>query len=341
MTKKVQIIIDGNAVGHAAHNMDPLTNTSGDQVQAVIGFLGTIAAMKKEFPDGNMIVLWDGRSWRHDALPTYKETREADLSVFDPSKPMSEVEQKKYQTALKKAHHRAAYKKQGPWLKEAISYLAIPQVTCGNYEADDLAAIFTDTYVKQGYPVRLVTSDGDWMQLVQNRVVWKQSRTPYTFVNTSNFHEKAKVSGLAGFPTAKEFLEAKLLAGDSGDCVPGIGGFGPVTLGAFFTSYGGLDPFYDLTREQVEANYTPDPKAKSKKVPKVIMQLHEIGRGNPAIEFNRTLMDLRTTNRPKPERFVTEKGEIDKKGLLGLSKRLDLYRLASDIDRFVQTFEKE
>lgn len=338
MSQKVQILIDGNAVGHAAHNMDPLTNTDGDQVQAVIGMLATIAAMKKEFPDGNMIVLWDGRSWRHDILPTYKESRDPDLSEFDTSKPMSEAEEKRYQAARKKAYHRAAYKKQGPWIKEAISYLGIPQVTCGNYEADDLAAIFTDTYVNKGYPVRLVTSDGDWMQLVQNRVVWKQSRSPYTFVNTTNFHEKAKVSEVRGFPSAKEFLEAKLLAGDNGDCIKGIGGFGTVALGNFFASYGDLDKFYDLSREDVETIYRTD---HGKKPPKAIMQLHEIGVDNPAIEFNRTLMDLRTPNRPKAMRFETEKGEVDKAGLLALSKRLDLYRLASDIDRFIKTFEKE
>ena len=338
MANRVQILIDGNAVGYAAHNMDPLKNTDGDQVQAVIGFLATIRAMKNEFPDGNMIVLWDGRSWRHDALPTYKATRDADLSVFDTSKPMSEAEDRLYQKALKKAAHRAAYKKQGPWLKEAVSCLGIPQVTCGNYEADDLAAIFTDTYVAKGLPVRLITSDGDWMQLVQNRVVWKQSRSPYMMVNTSNFHEKAKVSEVRGFPDAKTFLEAKLLAGDGGDNISGIGGFGPKTLEAFYQSFGNLDRFYDLTREEVETIYRTD---HSKKAPKPIMHLHEVGLDNPAIEFNRTLMDLRTPNRPKPEKFRTEKGELDRDRLLRLTKRLDLYRLSSDLDRFIKTFEKD
>lgn len=337
MTDTIQILIDGNACGYASHNMDPLTNTNGDQVQAVIGFLSTIAAMKKEFPTANMIVLWDGRSWRNDVLASYKESRDPDLSEFDTSKPFAdEKEAKRYHAAVKKVASRAAYKKQGPWLKEAVSYLGIPQMTCGNYEADDLAALFTDRYVSMGHPVRLVTSDGDWMQLIQPRVVWKANRAPYTFVSTANFHEKAKVSKVTGFENPRTFLQAKLLAGDMGDCVPGIPGFGELTLGRFFAAYGDLETFFDLPLAKAEQAYR---NVAGKAAPKCVSELHTKGMFCPELEAARTLMDLRTPNRPKPERINTERGAIDKPALLALTKRLDLYRLSSDIDRFVRTFE--
>lgn len=338
MSDTIQILIDGNACGYASHNMDPLTNTSGDQVQAVIGFLTTLAAMKREFPTANMIVLWDGASWRKDILPSYKESRDPDLSTFDTSKPMDEKTQKRYVAARKKAASRAAYKKQGPWIEEAVGYLGIPQITCLNYEADDLAALFTDRYVAKGHPVRLVTSDGDWMQLIQNRVVWKANRAPYTFVSTQNFHEKAKVSEVTGFPNAETFLQAKLLAGDSGDCVPGFGGFGPATLERFFASYRNLEGFFDLSTAKAADTYLSD---HGKKAPKCITELHEKGINCPELEFARTLMDLRTTNRPPAGKLITTRGEIDRAGLLDLTKRLDLYRLASDIDRYLKTFSGE
>lgn len=338
MTETVQILVDGNACGYASHHLDPLTNTSGDQVQAVIGFLTTIAFLKKEFPSANLVVLWDGQSWRHGVLPTYKESRDPDLSEFDLSSPMDEKTKKRYLAAAKKQSIRAAYKKQGPWIEEALRYLAVPQITCFNYEADDLAALFTDRYVEKGHPVRLVTSDGDWMQLVQRRVIWKANRTPYTFVNTSNFHEKAKVGEVTGFGDAQTFLEAKLLYGDSGDCVPGIPGFGEKTLRGFFDAYGNLDGFFGIGDRDKVSSLFCDVTGK-KTAPKCVMELHEKGSKCDELELARTLMDLRTPNRPAPGKVLTDRGAFDRAGLLDLTKRLDLYRLSSDIDRFMTTFQ--
>ena len=337
MTETIQIIVDGNACGYASHHLDPLTNTSGDQVQAVIGFLTTIAFMKKEFPAANLVVLWDGRSWRNDVLPSYKESRDPDMSEFDTSKTMDEATHKRYLAAAKKSASRAAYKKQGPWIEEALRCLAVPQITCFNYEADDLAALFSDRYVEKGHPVRLVTSDGDWMQLVRNRVIWKENRTPFTFVSIGNFREKAKVGKVRGvFEDPKAFLEGKLLFGDKGDNVPGIPGFGDVALERFFLSFGGLERFFDMPLSKVEQTFKAD---HGKAAPKCITELHEKGIDCDELNLARTLMDLRTPNRPAPGKLLTDRGAFDRAGLLDLTKRLDLYRLSSDIDRFMKTFE--
>jgi 5'-3' exonuclease len=335
MSETIQILIDGNACGYASHNMDPMTTADGTQVQAVIGFLETLAHLRKEFPTANLVVLWDGKSWRSDVLASYKESRDPDLSEFDLTKPMTEAENKRYKTAAKKAASRAAYKKQGPMIEEALRYLAVPQITCFNYEADDLAALFADRYVDKGHPVRLVTSDGDWMQLIQNRVVWKANRTPFTFVSNANFHAKAKVGKVVGF-TPKTFLQAKLLYGDAGDCVPGIAGFGEVTLSRFFASYVDLDRFFDMPIDRAASVYSAD---HGKKIPACVMELHEKGNDCAELELARTLMDLRTSNRPEPGDLKIERGVFDRAGLLNLTKRLDLYRLSSDIDRFMRTFQ--
>lgn len=337
MSDTIQILIDGNACGYASHNMDPMTTADGTQVQAVIGFLETLAHLRKEFPTANLIVLWDGASWRNDVLASYKESRDPDLSEFDLTKPMSEAENKRYAAAAKKSASRAAYKKQGPFIEEALRYLAVPQITCFNYEADDLAAVFADRYVEKGHPVRLVTSDGDWMQLIRNRVVWKANRTPFTFVSAANFHEKAKVGkDVRGFPNAKTFLEAKLLYGDKGDNVPGIPGFGDVALSRFFASYGNLSKFFDMPRDRVETVFRAD---HGKNAPACILDLHAKGMDCDELKLARTLMDLRTPDRPAPGDMKVERGSFDRAGLLALTKRLDLYRLSSDIDRFMRTFE--
>jgi 5'-3' exonuclease len=340
---QIQLLIDGNASGYQAHNGDVMKAADGMQVQAVFGFLTALRGLKEEFPTANIIVLWDGESWRKSVSATYKESRDPDLSEFDPSS-SDPKERKRYQVAAEKAADRAAYKAQGPWITRAIKHLGVPQMTCFNYEADDLAALFADRYHEKGFPVRLVTSDGDWMQLIRDRVVWKSNRPPYTFVSTKNFGEKAKVGkDVTGFKDADQFVDAKILYGDKGDSVDGIPGFGDVTLARFFKAFPRIQWFLDTPRAKVESEWMT---VAGKAAPKAVLELHEKGFGKgesdvPELALNRTLVDLRTPHRPAPGSIKTERGEFDAAGLMDLCKRLDLYRIVSNFDGFTKTFRGE
>lgn len=330
MSERVQILIDGNAVGYASHHREkPIKASNGMEVQAVAGFLYSIRDIKEALPDANIIVLWDGRAWRKDVTETYKANRDPDLASFDPADPAT---RKRYEAAVKKQMERVAYKKQGPLIARALSNLGVPQVTCFNYEADDLAAYFADRYHAQDRPVRMVTTDADWMQLVQNRVVWKSNRKPFTFVSLQNFHEKT------GYKTPECFLEAKILGGDMGDNVTGVPGFGDKTVERFFQTFSGMDEFFTVPRETVERKWEA---ATSKKPPKPVLALHESGPLDEKLTLNRTLVDLRTPNRPAPDNIKVDRGLLDEKAFLDLCKVLDLYSLAGNLPRFMKTFTGE
>lgn len=339
----VQLLIDGNASGYQAHHGDVIKTGDGMQVQAVFGFMTALRGLRNEFPDANIIVLWDGESWRKGVSPTYKESRDPNPDDFDAAS-SDERERRRYLAAVQQAESRAAYKKQGPFIQEAIRHLGIPQMTCFNYEADDLAALFSDRYHAQGYPVRLVTSDGDWMQLVRNRVVWKSNRPPFQFVSPKNFHEKAKIgNGLTGFKSPEQFVEAKILFGDKGDCVDGIPGFGEKSVERFFKAWPSIQWFLDTPRADVEREWL---EVAEKKAPKPVLEFHERGYGKnesdvPELVLGRTLVDLRTKNRPAPGKIKVDKGALDEKALTDLCKRLDLYRIVSDMPKFSQTFRGE
>lgn len=344
---QVQLLIDGNASGYQAHNGDILTASNGMQVQAVYGFMQAVRNLKNENPDANIVVLWDGASWRKGVSATYKESRDPDMSEFDRSKPMDEVTAKRFKAAAEKAASRAAYKLQGPFIERALKLMGVPQITCFNYEADDLAALFTDRYVAKGHPVRLITSDDDWMQLVQNRVIWKCNRPPFLHVSQKDFRLKAKVGdgpeAVRGFTDTSQFVDAKILAGDKGDCVDGIPGFGNKTVGRFFQCFDGIQTFLDTPRATVETVWR---EKAEKKAPSPLMLLHERGYGKnesdvPELALGRTLVDLRTKNRPAHGSIKTERGSLDPAGLLDLCKQLDLYRLISEMPRFVETFRGE
>lgn len=337
---KIQMLIDGNASGYQAHHGEVMKSGDGMQVQAVFGFLTALRSLKHEFPDANIIVLWDGESWRKGVSSIYKESRDPDPSEFNPASP-DPKERRRYQVAAEQAESRAAYKKQSPFIQEAIRHLGVPQMTCFNYEADDLAALFADRYHAKGHPVRLVTSDGDWMQLIRDRVVWKSNRPPFQFVSTKNFHEKAKVGlGVTGFKSTDQFVDAKILYGDKGDCVNGIPGFGDKAVERFFKAFPSIQRFLDTPRATVESEWL---EVSGKKAPKPVLELHERGYGKsesevPELALGRTLVDLRTPNRPAPGKTKVDAGYLDEKALTDLCKRLDLYRIVSDMPRFLETF---
>jgi 5'-3' exonuclease len=332
MPDTIQILIDGNACGYTAHHGEKQTTGSGMEVQAVIGILLTIRDIKLQFPSANAIVLWDGVSWRKDVSPTYKEKRDVDLSTFDVAN-MDEKTAKRYQAAVKKASIRASYKAQAPYIEQAISHLGIPQVRCGNYEADDLAALFADRYVTKGHPVRLVTTDGDWLQLVRERVVWKSHRAPFTFVNPMNFAEKV------GYATPELFVQSKILSGDKGDDVKPIAGFGDVTVADFFKTFpGGFDEFFSVPGDFLQGAWQ---RCAGKKPPKCVNELHEAGEKAPALLLNRTLVDLRTKDRPAPSSIKTVRGQINPAALMDLTKKLDLYTLSNDLAKFMEAFKGE
>lgn len=326
-TKNIQLLVDGNAVGYTGHHLDQLLAADGTQVQAVVNFLLTIRDLKWHLPEANIIVLWDGVSWRKDVLASYKEDRDPDLSEYDPTKPMDAATAKRYEAACKKAASRAAYKAQVPLIQQALEHLAIPQATCANYEADDLAALFADRYNEQGYPVRLVTTDGDWKQLVRPRVVWKSNRAPFTLINVQNF------TAQTGFRSVQAFLEAKILGGDKGDCVPGIPGLGEKTLERFFQAWSCIDEFFaDAVYEDTFA------RVAGKACPKALREFRERGPLDPQLALNRVLVDLRTPERPKPSHITIKRGEFNRAALLELTKALDLYRLSSDLGGFLKPF---
>jgi 5'-3' exonuclease len=330
MSEQIQILLDLNALGYSAHHGDKQLTATGIEVQSVLGVLLTIRDIQAQFPLANIIGLWDGKSWRSSVLPTYKERRDVDLATFDVNN-MDAATEKRYQAAVKKAASRKAYKDANPLLHEALEHLGIPQVTCFNYEADDLAALFADRYVSQGLPVRLVTSDGDWLQLVRERVVWKSHRAPFTFVSPANFEQKT------GFKTPELFVQHKILMGDKGDDVDGIAGFGEKTVADFFKTFpGGFEEFFGVPADFIEGAWR---RCAGKKPPKCVNILHEKGENDPALLLNRTLVDLRTKNRPAPSSIKTIRGELNPGALMDLAKRLDLYTLSSDLARFLSAFQ--
>lgn len=193
------LLIDGNNLLFAAqHNGSKLT-AGTQEVTAVFGMLGTIRNLMERFPGSVPIVLWDGSpSWRMGIYPDYKANRDKNPSLV---------------------LVKQALQSQRPIVKEFLTQMGVRQFTIQGAEADDLAAHLSRELSKRGGDVVLVTQDGDWQQLVNQKVIWYDRKND-KIIDHKNFAEAT------GYLDPARFVQAKAIHGDASDNIPGIGGLG-------------------------------------------------------------------------------------------------------------------
>lgn len=300
------MLIDGNSLGHYYNNSGRLA--IGDiEVQAIYGLLRGVRQQIANRQNYTPIVLWDGASWRKLKFAAYKENRD----------------RKETKNEIRLAKMKDSYKKQVPYIKKALRFLGIPQVSAVNMEADDLGAILTDRYTKTGGRVLLMTGDKDWLQLVGPNVIW------HDFIN-SRVVTRDKFQEFTGVETARQFVEVKALCGDAGDNVPGVGGIGEKGAIEFVQKYGSVANFTN----QVILEKT----IALKDVPKKYRRLVEDE--DKAITFGRNLdlVDLRTTARPAPLGLKVDKGTPSREAFERFCELLLFKSITKDIDDWLSVF---
>lgn len=196
------LLIDGNNFLYAAQHSGAKL-TSGDiEVSAIFGFLGSLRNVMERFPGSVPIVLWDSTpSWRVDIYPEYKAHRKLNPKLAAISE---------------------ALRPQRPIIKDLLRDMGVRQYTVHKAEADDLAADLSRKITAGGHDVVLVTRDGDWLQLVNEKAIWYDHKNNKT-VNLQNFQEHT------GYIDPERFVMGKIIQGDAGDNVPGVGGLGEGT----------------------------------------------------------------------------------------------------------------
>lgn len=265
------LIIDGNGLGHFAQNGRKLS-IGPMPVQAIYNFLRSMRANLDLYTGYEPLILWDGMSWRKRAFTQYKTSRDREETPNE----------KKLQ------QERSEYRQQVPHIQKAMRYLGVKQTVASNMEADDLACIIVDRFMKKSPDGRVVmlTRDKDWIQIVQPGVTWKEidgSRR----VTFENFKEET------GVDTPAQFVEVKALAGDSGDTIPGVGGVGEKGAVDFINAYGSFRNFLNMVILEKIIDFN--------KLPKKLRALVEDEEKALIFDRNLSLMDLRHPARPAIE----------------------------------------
>lgn len=304
MTQKRLIIIDGNSLGHIANNSGTL-KIGESEVQAIYNFLRDIRKIYSIYGAFyDIVVAWDGASWRKMIAHEYKANREkADTKA-----------------QLKLLKLKDSYTKQRPVIQTALRKLGVPQISAINMEADDLAAMIVQR--SPNTKIKLYTADKDWLQLVSENVSWCDLMSD-DVIDLSNFEAKT------GVETTSQFVEVKALCGDAGDNIAGVGGIGEKGAIAFIKEYGSFSSFSN----QVITGAV-DPTSLHKKFRALAEDESKL------IAFNRnlTLVDLYTKDRPAPINMRLEKESMNRSFIRSMFELLLFNSILSDFDGWISVF---
>lgn len=303
------LLVDAHSQGYY-HQQSAAVLKAGDmETQAIYNTLRSIkrfASIQK----ARVIMLWDGKPVKRNAIfPGYK-TRA-------PNADMEAMKEK--------------FKIQRPYIQQALSFLGVEQYIAEDGEADDLAGLFVKTHKDNFDHIYLLSGDGDYKQLVDEKVSFINQRDD-SILRIDNFFDDT------GYHTPIAFVQGKALQGDSSDTIPGVGGIGEKGAKDFLAEYGSVAAIRNLViaGEELMKN-----RARNAFIKLAKNEFNEAqGMGMLDIfKRNLTLMMLRGCPL-KPETITSIPRDYSPEKLRKLLLELNFQTILEDLDVFYTPFDR-
>jgi len=190
----------------------PMTGTRGQPTNAIYGFTGDIQHLINEKKPSHLICAMEseGPGERVEIYQEYKANRG---EMPDELRP------------------------QIPNILEVVQGYNIPVVSCPGWEADDVIATLATQAVADGLDVRIVSSDKDMRQLINDKVKVYSIRKK-RFMDDQGLWDEWGVR-------PNQVIDFQSLVGDSVDNVPGVPLVGPKKAQALLEKFETLDAVLD------------------------------------------------------------------------------------------------
>jgi 5'-3' exonuclease len=230
------LLLDSASLYYRSYFALPDTLVSPDNVpvNAVRGFLDTVAAMVAARHPSQVLACWDDDwrpQWRVDLVPTYKTHRVADEELDD--------------TGAEEVPDTLA--PQVDMLREILPLFGIPVVGAADAEADDVIA---DLAHELPGDIDIASGDRDLVQLVDHRVTLlytggsSASRGGEPWVRI----DPAAAAERFGVPPHL-YADLAILRGDPSDGLPGARGIGEKTAAALVQEFGSLSRILEAAHD--------------------------------------------------------------------------------------------
>lgn len=214
MEKKYLTLIDGS--GYIFRAYFAIKRLEG--VNAIFGFCSMLLKVLEEKVNSNdtghienekIIVVFDAarKNWRNEVYKEYKANR---TELPDDLKP------------------------QFAPIKECAKAFGLPTIELEGYEADDIIATYAEQAKNNGYITRIISSDKDLMQLVEDDKVYMYDSMKDKKIDEAAVFEKFGV-------TPPKVPDAQALIGDSSDNIPGVPNIGPKKASKLIQEFGSIE----------------------------------------------------------------------------------------------------
>lgn len=219
------VLVDGHNLAMRckfAPGMSKLTAKDGRPTGVILGFLRSLGALRKRFPEARIYVAWDGSSQRRKALyPEYKAQRSPkEVTEFD----------------------------QIGFLRELLPQLGVWQVTNPVEEADDLIAALVRGELSGQHNV-VYSNDKDFLALVTSTTL---VLLPGAGSRKEVLYTPELVQEVFGLP-AERIPYFRALCGDESDNIPGVPRVPRKVLRALVQVHGSIENIYRSSLTGVSA----------------------------------------------------------------------------------------
>jgi len=240
------IIVDGHNLAFRcfyAPGMADLTDEKGRPTGMILGFLRSLGALQKRYPDAKVIVTWDGSSQRRKAqFGAYKANRKAHKSP----KPAPDGERWEPME----------------YLRKILPELGVLQAWNSKEEADDVIASLTRNTLKSRENL-VFSSDRDFLQLVTSTTT---VLVPAQGTRKELFFDEALVKKQYGVEP-NNILQLRAMFGDPSDNIPGVPRVPKKVMTQLIQAHGSVEGVYaskltGVTRSQYERLKTAEPQVK-------------------------------------------------------------------------------
>ena len=283
-----------------------MVSPSGQPVNAIRGYLDSIARMAVTYQPDRIVACLDGDwrpSWRTDLIPEYKANRieeeSDDGSLSDAAEELEILEA------------------QVPVIMEVLDAIGIPLIGIDDYEADDVIATLS---VREPGPTFIVTGDRDLFQLVDDK---RKVKVAYIAKGISQ-HELVDLKWIKSryeIPGDRYALFATF-RGDPSDGLPGARGIGPKGAATIANGFATIE-------EVIEAANNSNSKLSASLQKKILESAEYLRKAEIVVNC---VDDLRLPKGP----FNLPKKVVNSKALETLAKS---YGIDSSVKRLLSALE--
>jgi DNA polymerase-1 len=229
---------------HAMARQRPMTTKTGLPTAATYVFVNMLRKLRDDFSPQYLAAVFDV------AAPTFRDQEAAAVTTvrkFDiKTQTFTEIQYHGYKANRTEMPGDLA--QQIPYIRRALEAYRIPILEYPGYEADDVIGTLARKAVTSGYPVYVVSSDKDMLQLVNDKV---QVLNP---PKDNLIADAAKVEEILGVPPER-VIDVMALRGDSVDNIPGAPGIGDKGSVEIIKRFGSVEAALDRAAEVEKKTY--------------------------------------------------------------------------------------